>query len=229
MSRLFQFSVQFFGIRPFPMFLVGLMVTTIAACGFKLRGALSVDLPFKTVYVAGVPDTSPFSQVLKSQLRANGIGVVPDEYKDRAQVILRVLGDQQMKTVVAVNATGLAREYRLTYRLGFRVDSGNGKELYPPTTIEQNREISFNPQTPQEVLSKEQEDQLLIRDMQNDAAIQVLQRLSTIRVPPGTVLTAPRKPASEVGKRSPDSNSPAQGTTPALPNATGMQPLGGLQ
>ena len=221
MSRLLELS----GVRHL---LIGLVVLSIAAgCGFKLRGAISVDLPFKTVYVAGVADTSPFSQVLKSQLRANGIGVVPEEYKDRAQVILRVLGDQQMKTVVAVNPSGLAREYRLTYRLGFRVESGSGMELYPATTIELMREISFNPQTPQEVLSKEQEDAMLIRDMQNDAAIQVMQRLATIRVPPGTVLTAPKKPGSEVGKRSPDST-PAN-TNTGLTTADGMQPLGAAQ
>ncbi len=221
MSRLLELS----GVR---RLLIGLVVLSIAAgCGFKLRGAISVDLPFKTVYVAGVADTSPFSQVLKSQLRANGIGVVPEEYKDRAQVILRVLGDQQMKTVVAVNPSGLAREYRLTYRLGFRVESGSGMELYPATTIELMREISFNPQTPQEVLSKEQEDAMLIRDMQNDAAIQVMQRLATIRVPPGTVLTAPKKPSSEVGKRSPDST-PAN-TNTGLTTADGMQPLGAAQ
>lgn len=182
------------------MLLASLMLAIVVGCGFKLRGALSVDLPFKTVYVSGVPDTSPFAQVLKAQLRANGIGVVPDEYKDRAQVILRVLGDQQMKTVLAVNPTGLAREYRLTYRLGFKVDSGSGMELYPATTIELTRDISFNPQTAQEVLSKEQEDALLVRDMQNDAAIQVLQRLSTIRVPAGTVLTAPKKSPTEAVK-----------------------------
>lgn len=218
MSGLFHLS----GVR---QLLIGLLVLTVAVgCGFKLRGALSVNLPFKTVYVSGVPDTSPFSQVLKSQLRANGIGVVPEEYKDRAEVILRVLGDQQMKTVVAVNPTGLAREYRLTYRLGFKVESGSGLELYPPTTIEQSREISFNPQTPQEVLSKEQEDALLIRDMQNDAAIQVLQRLATIRVPPGTVLTAPKKPKSETGKRSPESTS--RGMEQPLASPSGMQPLG---
>ncbi len=221
MSRLLQLS----GVR---QLLMGLLVLAVAAgCGFKLRGALSVDLPFKTVYVAGVPETSPFAQVLKSQLRANGIGVVPEEYKDRAQVILRVLGDQQMKTVVAVNPSGLAREYRLTYRLGFRVEGGNGMELYPATTIELMREISFNPQTPQEVLSKEQEDALLIRDMQNDAAIQVLQRLSTIRVPPGTVLTAPKKPKSETGKRSPDSAATTTGQGLTTPD--GMQPLGAEQ
>lgn len=221
MSRLFHLP----GVRPL---LMGVLVLAIAAgCGFKLRGALSVDLPFKTVYVSGVPDTSPFSQVLKSQLRANGIGVVPEEYKDRAQVILRVLGDQQTKTVVAVNPTGLAREYRLTYRLGFKVESGSGMELYPPTTIEQSREISFNPQTPQEVLSKEQEDALLIRDMQNDAAIQVLQRLATIRVPAGTVLTAPKKPKSETGVRSPDSKPAAP--QEFLTSPSGMQPLGGME
>lgn len=221
MSRLFHLS----GVR---QLLVGLLVLAVAAgCGFKLRGAISVDLPFKTVYVAGVPDTSPFAQVLKAQLRANGIGVVPDDYKDRTEVVLRVLGDQQMKTVLAVNPSGLAREYRLTYRLGFRVESGSGIELYPPTTLELTRDISFNPTTAQEVLSKEQEDAMLIRDMQNDAAIQVLQRLATIRVPAGTKLTAAKKPKSEAGMRSPEST-PRVIEQP-LTTPSGMQPLGGVQ
>ena len=202
-----------------------LMLAIVVGCGFKLRGAISVNLPFKTVYVSGVPDTSPFAQVLKAQLRANGIGVVPDEYKDRAEVILRVLGDQQMKTVLAINPSGLAREYRLSYRLGFKVESGSGIELYPATTIDLTRDISFNPQTAQEVLSKEQEDAMLIRDMQNDAAIQVLQRLSTIRVPPGTVLTAPRKNdtvSATQGKQ------PAKAAPEVLTTPTGMQPLDGV-
>lgn len=207
------------------MLLALMALAVVAGCGFKLRGAISVDLPFKTVYVAGVPDTSPFSQVLKAQLRANGIGVVPNEYKDRAEVILRVLGDQQTKTVVAVNPNGLAREYRLNYRLGFRVDAGSGIELYPPTTIEMSREISFNPQTAQEVLSKEQEDALLIRDMQNDAAIQVMQRLATIRVPAGTVLTAPKKPKQSGGQ----SPSPRTDNKETNTTSTGMPPLGGMQ
>lgn len=199
--------------------LFSIALAIMVGCGFKLRGAISVDLPFKTVYVSGVPDTSPFSQILKAQLRANGIGVVPEEYKDRSEVILRILGDQQTKTVLAVNPTGLARQYRLDYRLGFKVDSGSGIELYPATTIALTRDISFNPQTAQEVLSKEQEDKLQISDMQNDAAIQVLQRLATIRVPPGTILTAPKKP---------NGVSATQGKAPeVLTTPTGMQPLGG--
>src|SRR5574343_821343 len=202
-----------------------LTLAVLVGCGFKLRGAISVDLPFKTVYVAGVPDTSPFAQVLKAQLRANGIGVVPDDYKDRTEVVLRVLGDQQMKTVLAVNPSGLAREYRLNYRLGFKVDSGSGIELYPPTTIELSREISFNPQTAQEVLSKEQEDAMLIRDMQNDAAIQVMQRLASIRVPAGTTLAAPKKPKSSGAQ----SKSPTVDSNQVLTTPTGMQPLGGAQ
>lgn len=202
-----------------------LMLAIVVGCGFKLRGAISVNLPFKTVYVSGVPDTSPFAQVLKAQLRANGIGVVPEEYKDKAEVILRVLGDQNTKTVLAINPSGLAREYRLNYRLGFKVDSGSGIELYPATTIDLTRDISFNPQTAQEVLSKEQEDAMLIRDMQNDAAIQVMQRLSTIRVPAGTILTAPKKKAA-IGTA--PSKQPNASATPAvLTTPTGMQPLGG--
>ena len=207
MARLFHLP----GVRHLPMVLMGLLMLTVAAgCGFKLRGAISVDLPFKTVYLAGVPDTSPFAQVLQAQLRANGIGVVPEEYKDRTEVILRVLGDQQMKTVVAVNPSGLVREYRLTYRLGFRVESGSGIELYPPTTIELMRDVSFNPQTPQ-----------------NDAAIQVMQRLATIRVPAGTKLSAAKRPKSEIGTRSPDSK-PAE-TTQMLTTPSGMQPLAPLE
>ena len=138
---------------------------------------------------------------------------------------MRVLGDQQVKTVLAVNPSGLAREYRLNYRLGFKVDSGSGIELYPATTIDLTRDISFNPQTAQEVLSKEQEDALLIRDMQNDAAIQVMQRLSTIRVPAGTVLTAPRKKESVSATQGKQTSNTAPN---ALTTPTGMQPLGGV-
>jgi hypothetical protein len=61
--------------------------------------------------------------------------------------------------------------------------------------------------------------------MQNDAAIQVMQRLSTIRVPPGTVLTAPRKKdtvSATQGKQ------PAKAAPEVLTTPTGMQPLDGV-
>jgi len=76
------------------------------------------------------------------------------------------------------------REYRLIYRVGFRVHDGKGAEYVPPTTLELSRDISFNDS---DVLAKESEEQLLVRDMQTDMVQQIMRRLASEQPPKAVV------------------------------------------
>ena len=77
--------------------------------------------------------------------------------------------------------TGRVREVQLRYRISYRVTDRENRELLPTTEVQLKRDLSYNDT---DVLGKEQEEQLLYRDMRNDAVQQVVRRLQVARLEP---------------------------------------------
>ena len=151
------------------------MVVSLSACGFALRGPVS--FPFKSIYV-GVADTSSLGAELRRQIRSNGQTVVVSDAKD-AEVILDVLNETREKQILSLNGQGLVREYNLLYNFRFRLRSATGKEFLEPVTIQLKRSITFNENV---VLAKEAEEALLYRDMQTDLVQQIMRRLAVVKM-----------------------------------------------
>jgi LPS-assembly lipoprotein len=154
---------------------IGMLATSAAGCGFKLRGA--ANIPFEVMAVSGAENT-PFGIQLRRSLLANGNVRIVDDPK-QAQAILQVTGISQERRILSLSGAGRVREFQLVYRVSFRVHDGKGREFMPTNEVSLRRDITFNDS---QVLAKEQEEILLVRDMQNDAVQQVLRRLSTVRV-----------------------------------------------
>lgn len=152
----------------------------LSACGFQLRGANAADatIPFKTIYIEGLPDNSSLGVELKRNIRSgNGTQVVRD--KKDAEAILEIMDEARDKQMLSLNSQGRVREYGLIYRLRFSVIGNAGKEFLQPTTITLKREMSF---TESQLLAKESEEELLFRDMQTDLVQQLLRRLAAIKL-----------------------------------------------
>jgi LPS-assembly lipoprotein len=66
----------------------------------------------------------------------------------------------------------------LRFRYRFRLRASNGIELIPDTEILLTRDINFNETG---ALSKESEEALLYRDMENDLVLQIQRRLAAVR------------------------------------------------
>lgn len=97
---------------------------------------------------------------------------------ERAEVIFDQLFELREKVVVGRTSTGAIREFQLRLRYRFRVRSRSGIELIPDTEIVQTRDINFNETG---ALSKESEEALLYKDMENDLVLQLQRRLAAIR------------------------------------------------
>jgi LPS-assembly lipoprotein len=151
-----------------------LMLGIIASCGFQLRGAQT--LPFDSIYV-NAPPNSPLGSTLRRQIRSGTNAHAVQEAKV-ASAVLDILGETQTKEVLTLNAQGRAVEYRLVYRLRFRLHNGKGTEFISPTELRAQRDISINDS---QVLSKQSEEGLLYRDMQADLVQQMLRRVAAIR------------------------------------------------
>jgi LPS-assembly lipoprotein len=152
-----------------------LLASALAGCGFHLRGA--ADLPFSSVYVASA--SSGIALDIARNIRAGTKVKLAGDAK-QAEAILELTGETRGKEILSLTGTGRVREFRLRYRVGFRVHDGKGNEYVPPSTLELTRDVTFNDS---QVLAKESEEQLLYRDMQNDMVQQIMRRLSSAQKP----------------------------------------------
>ena len=117
----------------------------------------------------------------------NGCGVragsstrVTDNPKD-AQVILQIVSEQNERVILSLSGSGRVRELQLRYRVSYRLNDRDSRELLPVNEVQLKRDLTYNDS---DVLGKEQEEGLLIRDMRNDAVQQVMRRLQAARLEP---------------------------------------------
>jgi LPS-assembly lipoprotein len=134
----------------------------LTGCGFELRRA--ADLQFDSIALTGFAPRSPMAAELRSALERS---VVIKESPAQAQVVLQALTDQRLRKVVAFTASGQVRDIQLRTLLRYRAQTPAEREL---TFIESR------------ALGKEQEEQDLFREMQSDTVLQVMLRLSTVKV-----------------------------------------------
>lgn len=160
--------------RSFLILAVVVLSSALTGCGFKLRGAYS--LPFDTLYV-NQPEFSPLYALLKRNIEASSQTRVVSEKKG-AQASLLVTTDLPQKVVLSLDTAGNVVEYRLVRAFSFRVVDATDHELVPSNTINVYRDISFSNA---QVLSKQSEEALLWRDIENDLVQQILRRLATAK------------------------------------------------
>jgi LPS-assembly lipoprotein len=151
--------------------LLGLAAALLAGCGFHMRGTAS--LPFETLYI---PGQTPLSIELKRNVTASSKTRIVDS-PDKAQAVVGFTNEMRDKSILTFTAAGKVNEYRLRYRVGFRVTDSKALQVFLPTSeIILTRDMSYNDA---QVLAKEAEEQLLYRDMQTDMVQQIMRRLVT--------------------------------------------------
>ena len=161
---------------PFKLLFAVLLAALITGCGFQLRGTLSGNLPYKSLFIA-LPDTADVRIWLERYINAAGSTKIVDSPKE-ADAIFQQLGDNRIKTILSVNAQGRVREYRLQLDYRFQVVNGKGQILVKPNEVNLSRDITFDDSN---ILAKDLEEGLLWRDMNNDLVSQIMRRLSIIK------------------------------------------------
>jgi LPS-assembly lipoprotein len=116
---------------------------------------------------------------LKRNIQAGTNAKVVDDPK-QADAVLQFTEETRQKEILSLTGTGRVREFKLRYRVGFRLHDGKGADYVPQSTVELTRDVTFNDA---EVLAKEAEEQLLFRDMQSDMVQQIMRRLGAAQKP----------------------------------------------
>lgn len=152
----------------------GLTALLVSGCGFRLRGPQALD--FATVYINTPPETELGAQ-LRRLIATSGTTTVTED-AEQAEARLQILGNDRGREILSLTGAGKVREYQLTQSLRFQLLGQGGKVLIPPTSLLARREYTFDDS---QILGKEQEENLLYRDMQNDLVQQLMRRLAVAR------------------------------------------------
>ena len=86
-----------------------LLALLVAGCGWQLRGMGSMQLPYKTMYIA-LPETADVRIWLERYIRAGGRTTIVDSAKE-AEAVFQQLQDSRVNTVLSVNAQGRVRTH----------------------------------------------------------------------------------------------------------------------
>lgn len=145
----------------------------VGGCGFQLRG--SATLPFKTISVPG--NTQLGTELQRTIAAGTNAEVVAADANPQA--ILALQGESRERLILSLNAQGQVTEYELRYRVAFRVHSPKGMDFIPASQIVLRRPITFNDQ----VLAKEEEAELIYREMRRDMVQLIMRRLAAAKPP----------------------------------------------
>ena len=173
------------------------LLLALTACGFHLKG-LSPDtlrpLPFSTLYLSG---GGSIAGDLRTQLKIDPRIKLVNQPQG-ADAVLTVDNEQTRKDILTINSAGKINQYLLILRIDGRL-TVHGKAYTPEMQIRVRRTLNY---TDAEVLGKDQEEQLLWNDMRQDAADQIVRRLSYLQ--PATESSQPAaetsRPATEKAK-----------------------------
>lgn len=151
----------------------------LVSCGFHFRetGKVAFAPLLSTLRVMvenSQQQNDPLLVAMKNALRTQ----TDVQIVDTGDAPLLVLfGERTDNQVLSVGSTGKAAEYLLKYEVSFRLTHKDGKVLSESQTVRVQRDHAFDRLN---VLAMDREERELRREMQRDAAQQILRRLSHI-------------------------------------------------
>ena len=147
------------------------VVFFLTACGYHLRGAIDLPESLQKMYVRGA--SRELSEAIKQTFRATS-GELVNKPAD-AGMILSVIDEEYRRRTVSISSSGYSNEYELIYRLVFGLIDSNGNELVSAQRIEV-KQAYFNQQSSDVVLSKENEEKVLRKELYIKAVRSVIDR-----------------------------------------------------
>jgi len=145
----------------------------LAGCGFTLRRF--DGMPFATIYLDSKASGRITERLRRSLTRGAGVRVV--DTSDEADVVLTLANEEQRKSILSLSGAGRVKEYRFEYRLSYSLVSHGAVRGFAPEQIELSRDYTYDDA---QALSKAAEEQMLYRDMENDAVDRILRRLNSL-------------------------------------------------
>jgi LPS-assembly lipoprotein len=145
----------------------------LAACGFHLRGEYNV--PFASVFVSNT-GVSQVADKLRREL-TNSPTRLMSSAKD-AEAQLNISEEKRERLILSLSGAGRVREYQLKLRVRYQLVDNKGGVPIPTSEVQLQRIMTYDDS---QVIAKQQEEAMLYKDMEQDAASQILRRMTAIK------------------------------------------------
>jgi len=146
-----------------------ILIVSISACGYQLRGKIDLPEGLKSIYLQG--GSRQLKKEVKKTLRSSG-GQLVDTIGD-AGLIIDIVKEKMDRRVMSLSSTGRANEYELIYKLDFTLLDKEGKALSKLQRIEISKNY-FNNQD--EVLGKNNEEEVIRDEMYRKSVQSIVNR-----------------------------------------------------
>ena len=142
----------------------------LAGCGFQPRGQVSMGDAAGRLYLDAPP-----ALLLDLESALAGSTVQRSSSREGADAVLVVASERFERRVLSVDPhDGSEREAEISYTVEFRIGRGGESSAMDEQRISLLRDFLY---TPEEVVSKEHEEDLIREELRREAAARILRRL----------------------------------------------------
>ncbi|MCH2191134.1 MAG: LPS assembly lipoprotein LptE [Gammaproteobacteria bacterium] len=152
--------------------LIAVLALGLTSCGYHLRGNIPLSEGLKNMAL-NAPEGS-FKDLLEKRLTNLGANLVEESAAD---VLLEVTSVKSDRKVGTLDERGKANSYNINLRVNYILKDTAGNAIRPSKMIRESRRYNFDPDA---VVEAESEEADLIEDMEEEAVLKLIRRLSSI-------------------------------------------------
>ena len=150
------------------------MVTSLlSACGFHLRGAIDIPDWLNHIAIISNDGNKQLAQSLQAQLEGYKIQVSDDPAHAKYWLIINSSNLNQH--IISIGASTNPRQYQLIMTIEFLLQTREGQIIKPPRQVTVTRQLTVNNNR---ILGSNEEEEVLVSEMRQDAIIQIINRLT---------------------------------------------------
>ncbi len=164
-----------------------LLLLTLTACGFHLRGSVEIPPYLKTLRLQDANPATRIAPELERSLQNEGVTITDDD-AGQANAVLRLHSESFSRRVQAVDASGKAQEYGLRYAVVFSVLGPDGTVWLSNANVSSARDLRFDEGA---VLGAGGEQEQLQAEMRAEALRGILRQLARVTPVTAEAETAP--------------------------------------